>query len=212
MVKNFEDKVIPLWLIITIVILLFSSYFFASDMYVPSLPSITQDLHASSQLARATIAAFMISLALSQLFYGPASDKFGRKPVIIFGIVIYILGSVVCMLSQRIEILLCGRVIQGVGVGALASLSRTVIQDSVDKERFVHIAGWLSLFFMLAPVTAPVLGGIIETHFNWRITFVLMLIFALLVLFLVVFIMPETHHQTKRDTHALNISKMLKNY
>ena len=91
-------------------ILLGCSYFMASDMYVPSLPSMSDALSTSSSMARMTIAVFLIALALSQLFYGPASDKFGRKRIIFIGASIYLIGSLICMLKFRVSeyFLLCG--------------------------------------------------------------------------------------------------------
>ncbi|WP_440993888.1 MFS transporter [Cysteiniphilum litorale] len=107
------------------------SYFMASDMYVPSLPSMSHALSASSSMARLTIGAFLVALAFSQLFYDPASDKMGRKKIIYIGAIIYLVGSIFCMFAWSIDTLIVGRIIQGVGTGALLPLSRVIVQDSV---------------------------------------------------------------------------------
>ncbi|WP_440615403.1 multidrug effflux MFS transporter [Cysteiniphilum sp. 6C5] len=193
-------------------ILLGCSYFMASDMYVPSLPNMSDALSTSSSMARMTIAVFLIALALSQLFYGPASDKFGRKRIIFIGASIYLIGSLICMFSWNIYVLIIGRVIQGAGTGALLSLSRVIVQDSVAKDKFIHIVGWLSLFFMLAPAGAPVLGGLIETYFNWRISFLVMFILVVITTLIVATRMPETLPPHRRNINALGPKHLLANY
>ena len=199
-------------LLSTVCVLLGFSYFMASDMYVPSLPNMSKELLASSSMARMTIAVFLVALAVSQLFYGPASDKLGRKKIILMGAAIYLLGSLLCMTAGNINILLLGRVIQGVGVGALLPLSRVIVQDSVSKEKFIHIVGWLSLFFMLAPASAPVIGGLIETYASWRVNFIVMFLFVLVVAVVVIFFLPETHAKALRNPDALKPAHLLKNY
>ncbi len=203
----------PSILLLSIVsVLLGCSYFMASDMYVPSLPSMSHALSASSSMARITIAAFLIALALSQLFYGPASDKFGRKKIIFIGAGIYLIGSLICMFSWNIYTLIIGRIIQGIGTGALLSLSRVIVQDAVSKDKFIHIIGWLSLFYMLAPAGAPVLGGLIETYFNWRVSFLMMFILVAIIALIIATLMPETHPPHKRNMNALIPRHLLTNY
>ncbi|MBK2123942.1 multidrug effflux MFS transporter [Fangia hongkongensis] len=208
--KNIESK--GLWAICAIGILIAFSYFLAADMYVPSMPSIVSDFNSSNALVRLSIPFFLVTLAISQLLYGPASDKYGRKPILLVGATFYCVGSLICLLSMDIEFLLLGRIFQGLGAGALMSLSRTIIQDSASKEKFVEIVGWLSLFFMLAPSTAPLLGGIIETYTSWRVTFLVMLIFIVCLILLIIFVLPETHRKDRRNEDALKLTHLRKNY
>ena len=102
---------------------------FAIDLYLPSLPSMVHVLHSNISTVQLTVSLYMVGIAASTLFYGPISDSVGRKPVIIFASVIAVLGSLLCALSQTIDVLLIGRFIQGLGMGFGAGLSRAVLRD-----------------------------------------------------------------------------------
>ncbi len=200
----------PMLTLSAIAILMACGYFFASDMYVPSMPDIAHYYHVDTSVVRMTISFFLISLAFSQLYYGPASDKYGRKGMIIIGSVVYLIGSIVCYSSESIQMLILGRVIQGAGVGALMSLSRTIIQDSANKKQFLNVMAWLSIFFLVAPAMAPVIGGFLQTYFGWRSTFVFMIVFVLILLAVIITFLPETNHYKNKD--ALKIKVIATNY
>jgi DHA1 family 2-module integral membrane pump EmrD-like MFS transporter len=199
-----------IFIIGTISILLGFAYFFGSDMFVPSLPEITSYFATDSGTSRLTISMFLLSLSLSQLIYGPASDKFGRKPIILTGIFIFILGSTICLISPSINLLLAGRIVEGLGVGALITLSKTIVQDSTTQDQFVKIVSILSIFFLIAPACAPFVGGILTTYFGWRSNFVFMLIFGILIFFIMTMFFKETL-ETKNHK-ALSFSHLYANY
>ncbi len=119
--------------IILISFIMALSYFFASSMYAPSLPDIESSLHTTDSLAQQSLSFFFIALAFSQLSCGPLSERYGRKPVALVSAIIFLAGSIVCLSSINIHTLLLGRVIQGLGVGGLYLLCRTVLQDSFNK-------------------------------------------------------------------------------
>jgi DHA1 family 2-module integral membrane pump EmrD-like MFS transporter len=191
-------------------LLLACAYFFASDMFVPSLPSMAHYFHIGSETARMTIGLFLASLAISQLFYGPASDKYGRKPIILFGSLVYLAGSIVCSYSTNIDTLFIGRAIQGIGAGSLMTLARTIVQDVATKEQFVKIVSLLSIFFLIAPAIAPLIGGVIETYLSWRASFIFMGVFALILTLAICFYLKETH--SNRNPKALEITTLSTNY
>ncbi|MEY8714845.1 MFS transporter [Francisella philomiragia] len=112
-------------------------YFFGAMMFTPSLPAITDYFDTSSSLSRMTVSSFFVTMAISQLIYGPASDKYGRKPLILIGSIIFALGSILCILSHSIIFLIFSRAIQGLGAGALITLARTLVQDYFRKEHFL---------------------------------------------------------------------------
>jgi MFS transporter, DHA1 family, 2-module integral membrane pump EmrD len=201
-----------LWLIYISAILLAMNYLLSSDMFVPSLPKISSDLGVTASLARMMVPFFIIALAIVQLFSGPISDKYGRRPVIIVGCIIYLIASILCLLSTNISLLLIGRILQGIGCGVLLGLSRTIIQDSLTKEEFTIAIGWVSLFFMLAGAISPVIGGLVQTYLSWRFTFGIMLVFIMLLIPLVVLYMPETHDIGNRNSNVLNIKSICLDY
>ena len=201
-----------LLLIYIIAILLAMNYLLSSDMFVPSLPKISNDLGVTASLARMMIPFFIIALAIVQLFSGPISDKYGRRPVIIVGCIVYLIASVLCLLSTSILLLLIGRILQGIGCGVLVGLSRTIIQDSLTKKEFTIAIGWISLFFMLAGAISPVIGGLVQTYLSWRFTFGIMLVFIMILTPLIVLYMPETHTITNRNANVLNIKSIFLDY
>ena len=207
---NIDMRKNNLFFIGSIGLLLAFAYFFAADMFVPSLPAMAKHFGVNSELARMSIGIFFVSLAFSQLLYGPASDRFGRKPIILIGVIIYILGAIICLAAHSIDILLCGRVIQGLGAGALMALSRTLIQDRATKEQFVKLISILSIFFLIAPALAPVAGGFIETYLNWRANFGIMLAFGLFLFFVVCFLLQETNQN--KNPKALSPNNLTSNY
>ncbi|BCD92390.1 Bcr/CflA family drug resistance efflux transporter [Francisella halioticida] len=185
-------------------------YFFGAVMFTPSLPAITSYFSTNSSLARITVSSFFITMALSQLIYGPASDKYGRKPFILVGGVIFACGSVFCILSRSVIFLILGRAIQGIGAGALITLARTLVQDSFTKEHFLKAVAWMSIFFAVAPAISPLIGGFLQFHFSWQSSFVFMLIFAITLIISVIFLLPETNKNKNPD--AMNVRHLANNY
>ncbi|MCF6764378.1 multidrug effflux MFS transporter [Thiotrichales bacterium 19S3-7] len=207
---NHNQQPISLMKMTVLSIMLACTYFFGALMYTPSLPAITAYFEAGSSLARITISSFLLVLAVSQLFYGPISDKYGRKPVVIFGALIFLIGSVICSVSPTIYSLILGRGVQGLGAGALLILARTIIQDSVSKEKFLMIIAWMSIFFAMAPALSPLLGGALQHGFGWHGNFIFMAIFAAILVITVIFQMPETIDD--KNEHALHIKHLIVNY
>ena len=186
------------------------SYFFASSMYAPSLPDIESSLQTTDSLAQQSLSFFFIALAFSQLSCGPLSERYGRKPVALVSAIIFLAGSIVCLSSVNIHTLLLGRVIQGLGVGGLYLLCRTVLQDSFNKSELMGILAWYGVLFMGLPGLTPVLGGYIAGHYGWQGNFVFMAILASLILLVVTFKQKETI--AKKNPHAIKPKQMLKDY
>lgn len=185
-------------------------YFFGAMMFTPSLPAITDYFDTSSSLSRMTVSSFFVTMAISQLIYGPASDKYGRKPLILIGSIIFALGSILCILSHSIIFLIFSRAIQGLGAGALITLARTLVQDSFRKEHFLKAVSWMSIFFAVAPAISPVIGGFLQFHFGWQSNFIFMFIFAVSLFIAVLFLLPETNKD--KNPKAMNISHLVNNY
>jgi DHA1 family bicyclomycin/chloramphenicol resistance-like MFS transporter len=143
----------------------------AIDMYLPSLPTIGADLGASASQTQATVAAFLAGMAIGQFFYGPASDRFGRRPPILLGIVVFTLGSVSCALARTPEQLILARFIQALGACAGGVVSRAVVRDQFNHTETARVLSLMMLIMGLAPILAPMGGGLLLNFGGWRLIF-----------------------------------------
>lgn len=180
-----------------------------TDIFVPSLPHIAATFHQQPNQAQLTISLFLAGFALSQLFYGPISDRYGRKPPLIFGVSVFIVGSLVCVFATSFVWLCLGRIIQGLGVGAGLSLSRVILRDCYRGTDLAIKTAKIAIFVSLTPAIAPFLGGFLQQHFGFSASFIFMLGFGLLLLFLVLTRFKETIQQKNQN---LSLSSVLNDY
>jgi DHA1 family bicyclomycin/chloramphenicol resistance-like MFS transporter len=150
----------------------------AIDMYLPSLPAIGKDIGASASQTQSTVAAFLAGMAIGQFFYGPASDRFGRRAPILLGIVIYTLASAACAMAQTPEQLILGRFVQALGACAGAVVSRAVVRDQFSHTETARMLSLLMLIMGLAPILAPLGGGLLLNFGGWRLIFWFMAAFG----------------------------------
>lgn len=144
---------------------------FANDMYTPSFPEVTTSLDTTSTMVGLTLAAFFVGMGLGQVFGGTLSDRLGRRGPILVGGVVCTLGGLGCVLAPSIGWLIVARVIQGLGGGATAAIARAVAVDMATGDRLARVMTLLGAVFGLAPVLAPVFGGIIASVASWRVVF-----------------------------------------
>jgi MFS transporter, DHA1 family, multidrug resistance protein len=133
----------------------------STDMYVPSLPAIAQALHAPIAQVQLTLSSYLIGFAAGQILYGPVSDRFGRKPVLLAALCLYALGSVLCATTRSIEALIAARAVQALGGAGAIVLARAVVRDlysGVRAGRELSLMGSIQAF---APILAPVIGGVL---------------------------------------------------
>jgi DHA1 family bicyclomycin/chloramphenicol resistance-like MFS transporter len=151
------------------------------DMYLSSLPAIGRSLNAGPDQTQATLAAFFAGMAIGQFVYGPASDRFGRRGPILFGVGVYFLASVACALAPTIEALITARFIQALGGCAGAVVARAVVRDRFSHADTARVLSLMTLIMGLAPVLAPQLGGVIQLFAGWRGVFWTLAIFGLII-------------------------------
>lgn len=142
------------------------------DLYLPSLPAIARDFAVPAAKVQLTFSAFFIGMAIGQLFYGPASDRLGRRPAILFGCAVYIVASLACVLAPSIEWLIAGRFAQALGCCSGMVVARAVVRDRYDHRDSARIFSLLTLVLGVAPLFAPTLGGWLAGVFSWRAVFV----------------------------------------
>lgn len=172
----------------------------ATDIYAPSLTAIAHIMHAPIEQAQFSLTVFMVGLALSQLIYGPISEGVGRRIPLIAGLLIFIGGSVVCMLAPRIELLVLGRLVQGLGAGACSSLWRSVFRDVYQGDDLAKYGAWLSVIITFFIPAVPVLGGYFQQYIGWQASFGFLIVYSLTTFGLIVCTFKETsqHHHPER--------------
>ncbi len=182
----------------------------STDMYLPSLPAMKTDFGATVSQVQLTLSVFLAGFAVSQLFYGPLSDRFGRRPVLLFGIAVYGAASVACFLSTTIEGLILARFFQAFGACSGPVLGRAVVRDVYGQERAAQVLAYMGSAMALAPAVAPMFGGYLQVWFGWQANFVAISIFAFILIGLVFFLIRETNaHQ---NPEALKPARIVGNY
>jgi DHA1 family 2-module integral membrane pump EmrD-like MFS transporter len=141
------------------------------SLYLPSLPAISSRLHALPTLVQLTVVYYVIGIGISQLFYGPLSDHYGRRKIVLYGVYIFLTGTVLAMYSPTIDILLMARFIQGIGIGSATTISRAILRDIFQGKEYVKAGSKLASAVATAPIVAPILGGYIQTNLGWRANF-----------------------------------------
>ena len=141
------------------------------DMYLPALPSIGHEFGASPGATRATLGAFLAGLGIGQFFYGPISDRIGRRPPLIFGYGLYIAASIACIFTRSIEMLILVRFFQAMGACAGQVIPRASVRDRFDHQSAARVLSMLMLVTGLGPIIAPILGSALINHGGWRVMF-----------------------------------------
>jgi DHA1 family bicyclomycin/chloramphenicol resistance-like MFS transporter len=183
---------------------------FAIDMYLPALPSIGQSLGASMPAVQASLMAFFISLGLGQLIYGPISDMLGRRLPLVFGLVLFGVGSVGCALAPDIETLVVLRFMQGLGACAGMVIPRAVVRDLHTGHDAARLMSLLMLVFSVSPILAPLAGSFLIEAWSWRAVFWAVTVAAVLGLVLLLTRLPET--RLAEDRAQSSIGSALRAY
>src|SRR5690606_6527179 len=130
-------------------------------MFLPSMPDIAAEFATSEAVLTLGVTLFLVAFAGSQLFYGPASDRWGRRPILLLGLAIYVAGGVVCLTATSAEQLILGRVLQGLGGGVGPAMANAMVLDLYGREGAAKMIGYMSIVLPLAPAIAPLFGGAI---------------------------------------------------
>ncbi len=182
----------------------------STDMYLPSLPALVADFGSDVPTVQLTLSAFLVAFAVSMLAYGPLSDRFGRRPVLLGAITIYLLASIACALAPSIEWLIVARVLQAVGCCAGPVLGRAVVRDVYGRERSAAVLSYMGTAMALAPAIGPIAGGWLQVAYGWQATFWVLTAFSGLALVGVLLMLDETN--AHRNPHATSPAGLLRSY
>src|ERR1044072_4934436 len=164
----------------------------AVDMYLPSFPDIARVLATEPATVQLTLSLYMVSYAIGQVVYGPLSDRFGRIPVLRTALAVYCAASLAAARAPGIESRRAARPVQALGASGAIVLARAIVRDLYCGARAGRELSLMGAIMALAPVGAPMIGGVLQTAFGWRSHFVLQIAFGLIAAFFVWRKLPET--------------------
>ena len=171
---------------------------FAIDSYLSAIPVIADDLNTETSLVAVTVSIYILGLALGQLFGGPLSDRFGRMPIIVIGLLIFAAGSLLLASTRSLEMLWIWRVVQSIGGGIAVVGIPAIIRDNAVGKEAARLFSLIALIMMIAPAIAPTIGTLILHTLGWQWIFILLSIVAVVVAVSAFLVMPDTM-KTKRN-------------
>lgn len=183
---------------------------FTIDTYLPSFPFIGAELQATPAQMQQTLSLYLFTLALMTLFHGTLSDSFGRRPVILVSLALYVVTAAGCALASTLPQLLFWRAIQGLAAGAGIIVGRAIIRDSFSGHEAQRLMSLVTMIFGVAPAIAPVIGGWLQDLFGWRTIFWFLAAYGVLLFFAVAHRLPETHPVAARQ--LFQVRPLLRNY
>jgi DHA1 family bicyclomycin/chloramphenicol resistance-like MFS transporter len=169
---------------------------FTLNIFVPSLPGLPASLETTKESAQLVLSLYLFGMATSQLILGPLADRFGRRPVIVAALVLYVAASLAAFIAPNIETLIVARVIQSFGATAGLTLSRTMIRDLYDLNSAASLIGYVTMAMVIAPMVSPFLGATIDEAAGWRMIFMACSALGLASLALTWRTLPETRPAT----------------
>ena len=202
-----QFRAAPLLTLISIFLMMQS---LSTDMYVASLPSLASYFDAPASAVQMTLSIFVIGFGTAQLAAGPLSDRFGRRPVLIGGLALYLIASIMCALSPSIWLLIGARLLQALGCCATFIIGRAIIRDAYAPEDGMRVMVRASSWLSLTPLLGPIVGSYFEVWFGWRATFAFHALVSVCLLTAVFLRLPETN--ASKNPNATNISGLIASY
>jgi Bcr/CflA subfamily drug resistance transporter len=204
-----EQKSITLLLFLILVIIATLADITA-DMYVPSLPAITQALNSSPSAVQLTLSFYLMGFGLAHLVYGPLSDRIGRRKPLLFGISLAVIGGVTALFANSVWVLIIGRFLQGCGLAACNAIGRALMRDVLSGTHLARIGSLMGMAMVFVMAASPTLGGYLQRYFSWRATFLVLSAYTAIVWLILYFKLPETNRNL--NPTATRIKMMAQNY
>lgn len=178
----------------------------STSIYIPSLPFLVDALDTTVGNVNLTLSMFLYGFAICQLVYGPLSDRFGRRPVLVVGVGLYVAASFACVFATSIEMLIAGRLLQGLTACSGPVLGRAIVRDIYGPTRSAKALATIGLALAVSPAVAPIIGGYLQLWFGWRANFVLLGVVGISILTAVTVLLAETNPH--RDPRALHPGRL----
>ena len=171
----------------------------AVHLFFPVIPAVKVALGLTDAHAQLTFSIALFGMAFATLFYGSLSDRFGRRPVLLSGLALFLFGSAVSAFAETANALVLGRFIQAIGAGCAMTLVRAIARDAFRAEQLIKAIAYLTMFGTLGPMVSPVIGGVLIDTLGWRSVFGFSLIAGSVITLIAYFVMRETHPVAKRS-------------
>jgi DHA1 family bicyclomycin/chloramphenicol resistance-like MFS transporter len=175
----------------------------ANDLVFVGLPAARAEFAVGAGQIQLAVSAFVLTFAVVQLVYGPLSDHFGRRPVILATIGAFVIASVLCAIAAGLEFLVAARILQAIGAGAGPALGRAILRDQYGAERSISILSYIMALFGIIAMAAPLIGGGLTEYFGWRAVFMFAAIYGASCFLLVLFLLDESAPPRDHGTGAL---------
>ena len=187
----------------------------ATDIYLPSLPGLGLAFDTSVKSVQLTLSAYLFGYSVAQVFCGPLSDRYGRLPIMLGGLILFAASSVICTWTQTIDQLIFARFFQAIGGCVGPVLGRAMVRDMYDGEEATRVQSWTGVVLGISPAVAPIVGGYLEYYYNWTACFYVLSIYAVASVVVVWLFVGETNHSLNPTAAAIrpmmiNFSALLK--
>lgn len=182
----------------------------STDLYLASLPNLASDFSVTPAAVQQTLSLFVFGFGSAQLISGPLSDRFGRRPILIGGLALYVIASIACTLAPNLDLLLAARFVQAIGSCTAVVVARAIIRDAYAPTEGARVLAKASSLLAMAPIFGPILGGYLQVAFGWRAAFVTLTIAGLVVWIGASRRMKESNNTLNLD--AMRFSRLMQTY
>ena len=165
---------------------------FTMDIYLASMPSMTDALAATPEEVQLTLSVYMYGWGFAQLAAGPLSDRYGRRPALLYGLAVFVAASIACALSRNVYVLIAARLVQALSLAPIAVVPRAVVRDLHSGDKAAHMLALMGIVLGIAPIAAPIIGSQLHVLFGWQANFVLVALYGVLLWAFVLRSLPET--------------------
>ena len=183
----------------------------AYNIFLPSMPDIAQYFEVSVFSVQSTLISFLVAYAIAHFFYGGIADRYGRKPVLLWGLGIYITASLACAASNSMTMLILFRILQGVGAAGSMVMVRSMVRDLYNRQESARALAIISSVMAFAPASAPALGGYLQIHYGWQASFIFLGILGI-ALFIYCALFMDESHKVQGDKFFSNLKLMAVGY